>query len=410
MTEPFNTNPNRLVEAYISYSHAISADILKKLPSSVDRDDVIGAAELGLVEAARNFDPSRGVLFKTFAYYRIRGAIYDALRKMGWLKGDSKLHFEAGANEYIKDYSEAGAGQAPSPTAAYRELQQLTSSVLTSYLVSIDASDTEIADPNGVSVEDALVEDESRQQVKAALSQLPENNRRLMEEYYFHEATLEEIGGRLGLSKSWVCRLHAKTLDMLRELMSEKLSPISNPTRSSPITSTDMEPISQKAGTAGGVRQAASDGQKSAPSKFDVLRADLSQKLQLPPKVTSIDNQQKALLENDLRRKLDSGKSPQEVFSGDMNKLGSGIADLNRQVAAVPDTSAFAPLRERLKSVEADFNASAKLLKSPGDLSDPQRLLEMQMQMYKLTQNVEIVSRVVGDAASGVKTMLQTQV
>src|SRR5262249_49402697 len=114
MTEPLTTTPNRLIEAYRSYAHAISAEVLKKVPPSVDRDDVIGAAELGLVEAAQNFDPLRGVLFKTFAYYRIRGAIYDALRRMGWLKGDATLRFEAGANDYLKDYSEAGAAAPPS--------------------------------------------------------------------------------------------------------------------------------------------------------------------------------------------------------------------------------------------------------------------------------------------------------
>jgi RNA polymerase sigma factor for flagellar operon FliA len=221
MTEPVTTNPNRLIETYRSYSHAISAEILKKLPSSVDRDDVIGAAELGLVEAARNFDPARGVLFKTFAYYRIRGAIYDSLRKMGWLKNDAHLRFEASANEYIKDYTEAGAlNSVPSPSAAAQEVQQLTSSVLTSFLLSLDASNTDIPDPKGVSAEDAIVESEARQQLRTALAQLPENNRLLIEQYYFQDATLEQIGGRLGLSKSWVCRLHAKSLDMLRGFMS----------------------------------------------------------------------------------------------------------------------------------------------------------------------------------------------
>jgi hypothetical protein len=174
-----------------------------------------------------------------------------------------------------------------------------------------------------------------------------------------------------------------------------------------------MEPISRIAGSSA-AQQPASEGQKSAPSKFDRMRADLNQKLgesvQLPPKVTNVDDQQKKLLENDLRRKLDTGKSPREVFSGDMNQLGTGIANLNRQVAAAPNVSAFAPLRERLQSIESDFNASARLIKGPGSFDDPKRLLEMQMEMYKLQQNVEIMSRVVSDCASGVKTMLQTQV
>jgi RNA polymerase sigma factor for flagellar operon FliA len=195
--------------------------VLKKLPFSVDRDDVIGAAELGLVEAAQKFDPSRGVLFKTFAYYRIRGAIYDALRKSGWLKTESTLRFESGANEYLKDYTEAHPGEAVPPSTAYAEMQQLTSAVVTSYMLSLDGLQYEIADSNATSAEESLLERDGQRQIRDAISQLPENNRRLIEEYYFHDATLEEIGAKLGLSKSWVCRLHAKSLDTLKAIMTQ---------------------------------------------------------------------------------------------------------------------------------------------------------------------------------------------
>jgi hypothetical protein len=177
-----------------------------------------------------------------------------------------------------------------------------------------------------------------------------------------------------------------------------------------------MEPISPKAGVAGtmGSRQSQSEGQKSGPSKFDRLRADLNQKLaesaQLPPKVTNVTDQQKELLRNDLRSKLASGKTPQEVLGGDMGRLRTRITDLNRQVSAVPDISAFSPLRERLKSIESDFNASAKLLTDPGSMDDPKQLLDMQMEVYKLAQNVEIMSRTVSEVASSAKTILQTQV
>jgi type III secretion system YscI/HrpB-like protein len=182
-----------------------------------------------------------------------------------------------------------------------------------------------------------------------------------------------------------------------------------------------MEPISRKASATEIAKagQVQSDGQKSGPaksgpSKFDLLRGELNQKLahapQLAPQVTSISEQQKKILENDLRRKLETGKSPQEMFGGDMKHLRSKIADLNRQVSAVPDVGAFAPLRERLKRIESDFNASAKLLNDPVSLDDPNRLLQMQMEVYKLAQNVEILSRTVSEAASGVKTILQTQV
>jgi hypothetical protein len=177
-----------------------------------------------------------------------------------------------------------------------------------------------------------------------------------------------------------------------------------------------MEPISGKVGGAGttAARQGLSEGQKTGPSKFDRIRADLNQELagsaQLPPKVTNISDQQKELLKNDLRRKLENGNSPQQLFGGEMRQVQAGIADLNRRVAAVPNSSALGPLQDQLKSIESDFNASAKLLNEPVSGDNPTRLLEMQMQVYKLSQNVEIMSRTVSEAMSGVKTVLQTQV
>jgi hypothetical protein len=181
-----------------------------------------------------------------------------------------------------------------------------------------------------------------------------------------------------------------------------------------------MEPISQKAGasrlagTAQRVSDEQKDVQKSGPSKFDMLRADLNQKLaasaQPPAHVAGIDDQHKKLLENDLRRKLETARNPQELFGGDMKQLRTGIADLNRQVARIPDVSAFAPLRERLKSIESDFNASARLLKNTKALDDPKQLLQMQMEIYKLAHNVEIMAKTMSEVASGVKTILQQQV
>ena len=174
-----------------------------------------------------------------------------------------------------------------------------------------------------------------------------------------------------------------------------------------------MEPISGSRAAAG-LRQANAETQKSGPSKFDNLRANLDEKLAgnlpLPPEVKAISAEQKKILENDLRRKLESGKSPQDVVNTQMEQLRAGLAGVGQQVAATPKTSAFDPLRQRLQSIEAQFNSSAQLVKNPGNLSDPKRLLDMQMQMYRLSQNVEILSRAVGDAASGVKTIVQTQV
>ncbi len=210
-------DPTRLVESHRSYAHAIAAEVLRKLPPSVDRDDVRVAAELGLVEAARAFDPGRHVLFKTFAYYRIRGAIYDDLRKAGSLSRQPGLRFEAAANEYMRDYAE-GAPAHASPAETLAELQQLAFSVVSSYILSLDSLVREVPDGQP-SPEQACADQETSRRVRAALAQMPARNREVLEAYYFADATLDEIGKKLGLSKSWVCRLHAKSLDMLRGLL-----------------------------------------------------------------------------------------------------------------------------------------------------------------------------------------------
>ncbi|MCW5964622.1 MAG: hypothetical protein KIT83_11335 [Bryobacterales bacterium] len=98
-----------LIVTHRSYAHALAAELLRGLPPRVAREDLEAAAELGLVEAAQAFDSSLGVLFKTFAYYRIRGAIYDALRKMTWFSKSvyDKYKFEIAANEYLRTMSPA---------------------------------------------------------------------------------------------------------------------------------------------------------------------------------------------------------------------------------------------------------------------------------------------------------------
>jgi RNA polymerase sigma factor for flagellar operon FliA len=211
---------DRLVEAYRSYAHAIAAEVMRKFPT-VDRDDIIGSAELGLVEAANHFDASRGVLFKTFAYYRIRGAIYDALRKMGWFAKDpDRIRFESGANEYLKDYADT-APASGSADDTIKELQDITASVVNCYLLSLTDMPVELPQTGAKSAEERSIDRQTREKLREALTHLPAKNRQVLEDYYFRDQTLENIGDRLGLSKSWVSRLHAKSLDMLRTVLEQ---------------------------------------------------------------------------------------------------------------------------------------------------------------------------------------------
>ncbi len=217
---------NRLVESHRSYAHAIAADILRNLPPSIDKRELESAAELGLVEAASAFDPSRGVQFKTFSYYRIRGAVYDSLRKLGWFTNAPRkeAQFEEAANEYLKDYTVAS----PPPASAedsYREIQNVAGSIVASYILSLDGMPQEPADSRNISPEERAAQEQRSERLRAAVRGLPEKNRKVIEGYYFKNLSLEQIGEQLGLSKSWVCRVHAKSLELVRQALAEQSRP-----------------------------------------------------------------------------------------------------------------------------------------------------------------------------------------
>lgn len=208
----------KLIEANLPYAHAIAAEVIRKLPTNLERKDIQGWAELGLVEAANSFDRTRGVQFKTFAHYRIKGAIYDGLRKMSWYpKGQyQQMRFEMAANEYLRDVS-ADAPRAASAEEQLHELKDLTANLMSCYMLSLEAVPQDPIDRDQVPAEEAVLRSQQRKNLRRSLAQLPERNRRVLEHFYFEELTLEEIGRKLGLSKSWVCRLHAKSLEMLRK-------------------------------------------------------------------------------------------------------------------------------------------------------------------------------------------------
>lgn len=224
-TEPVDTSTmndktrvDELVVQYLPYATSISTKVVKTLSSDVDFDDVLCNARLGLLEAAQRFDSKFGVDFKTFAYYRIKGAIYDGLRKTGWLPRSlySKIKFEQAANEYL----ETKYGPQHVADSFERELFEISdtvNSLASVYVMSLDAADDlEIEDKDAnKDIEHRAEFHKIKDQVCGAIEALPDKERKLIKMYYFQNKTLEEIGEQLDLSKSWTSRLHARSLEML---------------------------------------------------------------------------------------------------------------------------------------------------------------------------------------------------
>ncbi len=187
-----------------------------------DLEDLIAYGMQGLLEAQRRYDPARGVQFKHFAYYRIRGAIVDGVRQMAYLP--RRTHQLRRAAETLdRAAEEATFARATSPEARSSAAQTLAAidDILgkTCAAFVIDAVGQD--DPDDPEVEAIAAEERSR--VLRALDVLEERERRVVEQYYFAGRTLDDIGAELGVGKSWVSRICSKALRKMRTVLEEDL-------------------------------------------------------------------------------------------------------------------------------------------------------------------------------------------
>jgi len=153
---------------------------------------------------------------------------------------------------------------------------------------------------------------------------------------------------------------------------------------------------------------------KSGQSKFDLVRADLqnrsSQQVTLPPEVKQVSVAQQKAMQTDLSSQVAKGASPQQVLGVNMKRTQVSVDRLSKRVNALPKTPSFQPLHDRLASIDAQFRDAGKLVNSIKGGESPQQLLNIQMKMYQLSENLELMSKVVEQVTSGTKTILQTQV
>jgi RNA polymerase sigma factor for flagellar operon FliA len=213
--------PHELIAQCQGLVRSIAWKIHRGLPSSVDVDDLIGYGQIGLAEAARDFDPARTGSFTTYAYYRIRGAVYDGLSKMSWFSRAqyARLRYAQRANELLAATNEAGAGDVRPVEEDISWFRDVVSSLAVAYLSSSARDDDERGDislvdsaplPPGV-----LMGEETRRVLNELIADLPEQQSQLIRAAYFEGLTLQEAGQRLGISKAWASRLHARCLEQL---------------------------------------------------------------------------------------------------------------------------------------------------------------------------------------------------
>lgn len=215
--------PQQLIDDCQDLVRSLAWKIHRRLPAYLEIEDLIGYGELGLAQAAQDFDASRGGQFSTYAYYRIRGAIYDGLSKMTWFSRShyQKLRFEQMANEVLgSDVEERGAAVPQGVRDEVQWLRGVSSSLAVVYLATHtdpeeSAGEPVLEDVNTPSPPAAAIDHETRTVLHSLIDTLPEDANKLIRGVYFEGLTLQEAGRRLGVSKAWASRLHSKTLEQL---------------------------------------------------------------------------------------------------------------------------------------------------------------------------------------------------
>jgi RNA polymerase sigma factor for flagellar operon FliA len=217
---------DRLVEENLDLVRSIAGKLKRSLGRNLDLDELIAYGSKGLVEAASRFDSGKGVTFSTFAYYRIRGAMLDGLRTMGWYsRGDyARYRAEERANEYLHNLAEredaagAPAGQARDAATTLEEIAEILSGVATVHITSLEAA-AGVTDERLPPPDQQLERLHLQARTRRAMDKLPEKERRLLQLHYFEDRNLEVAGVEMGLSKSWASRLHARAVDRLRKVL-----------------------------------------------------------------------------------------------------------------------------------------------------------------------------------------------
>ncbi|PID63243.1 MAG: RNA polymerase sigma factor FliA [Gammaproteobacteria bacterium] len=225
-------DPDGLVAANADLVKRIAFHLMNRLPPSVQAEDLIQAGMIGLLEASRQYDPSQGASFETYAGIRVRGAMLDEIRRSDWTP--RSVHRKSReAAEVLRDI-EQQQGREAKPREVAEKLGIEISAyhlILTessaAHIYSIDQPDEQTGEtmPLPESSESTPGEHMEYQLFRGALansiSNLPEREALVMSLYYEEELNLREIGEILGVSESRVCQIHGQAMKRLKLRLAE---------------------------------------------------------------------------------------------------------------------------------------------------------------------------------------------
>ncbi|HNQ85909.1 MAG TPA: FliA/WhiG family RNA polymerase sigma factor [Deltaproteobacteria bacterium] len=247
LTEEQKLNPKvrgKIINEFAPLIKYIASRIAIRLPPHIDLNDLINAGVIGLIDAIEKFDASKQIKFKTYAEFRIRGAILDELRSMDWVPRsvrqkarkveDTIARLEFTLGRPARD--EEVANEMNIDMDSFYRLLSETASVSLLSLDDLGEDDTDLSRRNLL---EYIIQDERdwpshkiryaevSTMVAKAIQSLPEKERMVISLYYYDELTMKEIGHVLKFTESRVSQIHTKAVLRLRSKMNKILKEIS---------------------------------------------------------------------------------------------------------------------------------------------------------------------------------------
>ncbi|MGC9198499.1 MAG: sigma-70 family RNA polymerase sigma factor [Acidobacteriaceae bacterium] len=221
---------DRILLEHLATVRSIAHRIHERLPEHVELDDLISAGVVGLLDAYNKFDHSKQVQFKSYAQFRIRGAILDSLRLLDWSPRELRRKGRA-VQDAILALTRT-LQRVPTEPEIARELsldlnqyQLLLGQLKGLEIGSLNLENNEDSGEEqldcipGSAQDDPLfrcLQGEMRQLLMDAIEELPEKERMVLTLYYFEEITMKEIGLALGVVESRVSQIHSAAVQRLR--------------------------------------------------------------------------------------------------------------------------------------------------------------------------------------------------